>query len=126
MESGDPVAVHPNPGSDQEHGGAGRAENVGEDSAYRQKHHVAKRGGFPGHAQMDSAGDNIQGADQGHEADIFLKGVVQGRHFPPSDEVVDKNNRGHADAEDVVPLMPELRGRERADRNRPQKDDERG
>ncbi|NCX36496.1 MAG: hypothetical protein EBX19_07835, partial [Actinobacteria bacterium] len=32
----------------------------------------------------------------------------------------------HADAENVIPLVPEFRGQERADGDRPQQDDEGG
>ena len=62
MVGSDAGSVHSNPRAHEEHGCTGGADNVGEDRASCEEERVAGGSGPAAHADVDAAGDEIQGA----------------------------------------------------------------
>ena len=79
MKAGDPVAVHPHPGPDQEHGGSRGSDDIGKQHGDQQKENIPQWGGFSFHPDMDSSGHNEEGGHQNDEPRVFMQRIEQSR-----------------------------------------------
>ena len=77
MEAGDAEFVHLDPWPDEEHGSAGGADEIGQHGTDEEVERVHQRRGLAFDADVDAAGDDEEGTDEGHEADVLMRGVVQ-------------------------------------------------
>jgi hypothetical protein len=71
---GDPIAIHPNPRPNEEHGCSGGSEEVGQNCPEEKKNHISKGGGFASNADTNPPRNYEKGADKGDEANVFFEG----------------------------------------------------
>ena len=94
MIAGDPIAIHPNPRPNEEHGGSGGSEEVGQKCPKKKENHITKRGGFASNADTDPARNYEKGTDKGDEANVFFEGRDNRGAVSPNQEVVGDNDGG--------------------------------
>ena len=71
------LPIHPDPRPDHQHGGSGRAHQIGQDGTGRQKEGVVDRSRRSPHRKQDPPGHDEEGADERDEAEILHHGVAQ-------------------------------------------------
>jgi len=110
----DPIAIHPNPRSNEEHGGSGGSKEVGQKCPKKKENHITKRGGFASNADTDSPRNYEKGTDKGDEANVFFEGRDNRGAVSPNQEVVSDNDGGQGGTDERVPAVPERGDEERA------------
>ena len=89
---GDAIFVHAQPGADEQHGRAGRAEQIGQERADQQEHDVCQGRGLAFQADVNAAGDDEQRGDQDDETDVFACGVPDAIVCLEADQVVQQRH----------------------------------
>ncbi len=118
----DAVLVHAQPGPNEEHGGAGGAKQVGDNGADKKKDHIDVGRGFALDGDVNAARDDKQGADQGDETEVLMRGVPNPTRLMEPEEVIsDDNNREAADDFRIV-AAPPIGKPERSESNRRQEE----
>ncbi len=71
MQTGVAIFVRSNPGANEKHRRAGRAENVSGDCSEKKQRTIKKWSRFSPDFHMNSARDDEEGANQRHERDVI-------------------------------------------------------
>jgi hypothetical protein len=103
----DPITIHPNPRPNEEHGGSGSSEEVGQKSPKKKENHITKGGGFASNADTDSPGNYEKGPDESDEANVFFESRDNGGAVSPNQEVVGNYDGGQESTDEGVPAVPE-------------------
>jgi len=103
----DPIAIHPNPRPNEEHGGPGGSEEVGQNCPKKKENHITKGGGFASNADTNAPRNDEQGADKGDEANVFFESRDNGGTVSPNQEVVSDDDGSQEGTDEGVPSVPE-------------------
>jgi hypothetical protein len=103
----DPITIHPNPRPNEEHGGSGSSEEVGQKCPKKEKNYITKRGGFASNADTNSPRNYEKGPDKRDKADVFFEGRDNGGTVSPNQKVVGDNDDGQGGTDKGVPAVPE-------------------
>ena len=110
---GDAVLVHPQPRPDQEHGRAGRAQNICQDGADQQKNHIDQRRRLAFDIDVDAAGNHKQRADQQDETGVIVRHVQHAVRRPQHQKVIAQGNDAETERDLGIMPGPPMRGEQR-------------
>ena len=113
MVAGDAVFVQPDPWPDQEHGGAGGADEIRQHRAAEQEEDIVERGGLAPGPNMDAAGHDEERGNEGDEADIFPGHPEHPHAGMEAYSVEPHRNQPKADGYLFEMMLPECRQQER-------------
>jgi hypothetical protein len=109
VEGADADFIHPDVRPDEDHGGAGGADEVSQYAADKQEEDVLKRSGLALDVEMDAPGDHEQRPDQGNKRNIFVRGVEDAVAATGDLEEIKSGNEGRQDDGDVgVVVFPRV------------------
>ena len=109
MKPSDAIPVHPDPRANHQHRRARGADEVGEHGADQQEGHVDPWGRLAFHLDVNAAADDIEGAHQRHEADVFLRRMGQCDAIVQSEAIVARSDRAQGQCHFWVVMLPESR-----------------
>ena len=124
----DAVFVQTQPRANEQHGGAGGTEDIGQHRADEEEEHVDLRRGLALHIDVDATGHDVERSDKRNEAKVVHGGVSDGGtgRRRQAEEIVAQRDRREGEGDLGVMFSPPSRKAQRPERDEREQQGERG
>jgi hypothetical protein len=106
VESGEAVAIHPNPRANEEHRCAGGADDIGGDGAAEEEEDVRPRLRAAANGNPDAAGDDEEGADESDEGNVIVKQMTDAQRAFQDEQIIGDRDGAEGDGDLMVMPLP--------------------